>query len=292
MKRDRLIKEAEHELNASGYATVLAGNMHTFADVFAGGRGRKLIIKAVHNIDSVTRREAGALFKLAEFLDAEPIIIGSVAGCKKLEENVSRYRFDVRCISPGTLSSLTHGETKFLASKSFGIKTMVDGSRLRNLRKVNNLRVTELAKRAGLSKSTLYKHELQLDYASADTVAKLERILNGSIRMEEEVTQSSTRPLLNESKFARTGMQALTLHSAPFDIVAKDKNYYEISFDANTRTLIKRAALFKAIRETFEGNYPFFLSKGKKGRMRGVPVVGEREMLGVGSEDELLDLVY
>lgn len=291
MKKERIAKLAERELDENGFATVLASNIHTLADVIAARGKQKLIIKVTHNIDSVTRQEANALFRLAQFLDAEPIIIGSVSGSKKLKENVTRYRFDVRCISAGTLTSLIHGEAKLLASKSFGVKAPIDSVRLRSLRKIGNMRIADLARKAGLSASTLYKHEEMQNYAAVSTVAKLEKILNGKIRGEEDLPRwesSKAEP----ARFARTGMQALELHSAPFDIVAKEKNYFEISLDANFRTIAKRAAFFSAIRETFDNNYPFFLSGKRKRRVLGVPVVGKNEVSKVRSEEELLNLVY
>ena len=291
MKKGSIAKTAERELEASGFATVTASNMHTLVDVIAARRGQKFIIKVAQDIDSVTRQEANALFRLARFLDAEPIILGSVAGTRKLKENVSHYRFEVRCISPETLPNLIHGEAKLLASRSFGIKATIDNVRLRNLRKISNMQVTELARQTGLSKSTLYKHEEEPNYAAVSTIQKIEKALNSRIGIESELPRGFALRLKAE-KFERTGMQALELHSAPFDIVAKDRNYFEISFDANFRTLAKRAAFFSAIRETFENNYPFFLSFRKKGKMLGVPILGKKEIERVRSEDELLDLVY
>lgn len=291
MKRERIIKEAEHELSSSGYATVLASNMHTFADVFAEGRGGKYIIKAVRNIDSVTRKEARALSRLSQFVGAEPLVVGLMSKNNRLKNNINYYRFSIRCITPEMLSSLSADEPDYIASKSVGVKVMVDGSKLRRLREMSNTNVSELARKARLSRSTLYKHEQRVNYAAIGTVQKLEKILDESILYAEKESQSN-RLALRPKEFARTGMQSLQLNSGPFDIVAKNRNYYEISLDANTRTLIKRAALFKAIRETFESNYPFFLSAKRKGKLRGVPVLGENEVQRVESEEQLLDLVY
>lgn len=246
MKRDRIIKEAERELSISGYATVLASNMHTFADVFAQGKGGKFIIKAVHNINSVTRREADALAKLSQFMGAEPLVVGQVSKNNRLKSNISYYRFSIRCISPEMLANLTANEPSFLASKSVGVKVKLDGSRLRELREMSDTKVADLARKAKLSTSTLYKHEQKVNYASVGTILKLEKILNDSIISGEGAPQRG-RPVLKRREFARTGMQSLQLDSGPFDIVAKERNYYEISLDANTRTLIKRAADRKSV---------------------------------------------
>lgn len=291
MKRERILKATERELEAGGFATVLASNMHTCADVIAARGPHKFIIKVTRNIDSVTRREADALGKLAGFLDAEPIIVGSVAGNQKLKENVSRYRFDVRCVSPGTLPALMRGEARLLASKAFGVKAPIDSTRLRKLRKINNMRVSDLAKKTGLSESTLYKHEEGPKYAAINTVLRIERVLKGRVLTDsDEPRDVAVRSL--SAQFAKTGMMALKLNIAPFDILAKNKNYFEISLDANFRTLAKRATFFSAIRETFDSNYPFFMSDKKTGKAFGIPVVNKKALSKASSEEELLDLVY
>lgn len=288
MKRERIIKEAERELSTSGYSTVLASNMHTCVDVFAEKKGRKFIIKVIYNIDSLTRKEAENIYKLSQFLDAEPLVLASVSKNDRLKDNVNYRRFAIRCISPEMLLNLDSNTLSLLASKAVGVKAKLDSSKLHKLRKISNMKIVELAKESSLSKATLYKHERSDEYATIGTIARLESVLNGSIRSEDAL--ESGRVSFHANKLAKTGLMALHLDKAPFDIVAKKRNYYEISLDANIRTLIKRAALFKAIRETFENNYPFFISK--KGRkIDGILVVRKEDLLKAGSEEELLSIV-
>jgi predicted transcriptional regulator len=289
MKRDRIITETEKELNANGYSTVLASNMHTCADVFAERLGRKFVIKIVYNIDSVTRKEAESLSKLSEFLDAEPLILASFSKNAKLRPNINYRRFSITCISPETLPELSLSVPSLFASKSVGIKAKIDSSKLQRLRKTSDLRIAELAQKSRLSKATLYKHESNDVYAAIDTITRLENVLNGSIKSESVFENKKVK--LHSNELARTGVRSLRLENAPFDIVAKKKNYYEISLDANIRTLIKRAALFKAIRDTFESNYPFFINK-KGGKIKGIVVLKKEDLMKAASEEDLLNLVY
>ncbi len=122
MKRGSIIKKVERELSSSGYATVSACNMHTFVDVLAEGQGRKFIIKAVYNIDSVTKKEAEALFRLSQFMGAEPLVLGVISKKSKLRDDVSYSRFSIRCIVPEMLPKLNLSEPSMIASKSIGIK--------------------------------------------------------------------------------------------------------------------------------------------------------------------------
>jgi predicted transcriptional regulator len=288
MKRRPVLKAAEAELGASGYATVLAGNIRTCADIFAQRKGDKLVVKVVHNIDSISEAEASALFRLSRFLNAEPLIVGAVSCNGRLRHGISYDRFFVRCVSAATLPHLSESLC-YPASKAFGVKVRISSARLRALRKLGNLTVTELARRTGISKHTLYKHERADGYASIATVSRLERVLSEPIRAESPA-ENRGGPL-RTGTLAKTGIRSITLNGAPFDMVARSKNYYEIGLEANARTLAKRAALFRLMRENFEGNYPFFISSGRRS-IGGVPAMKRKELMALASEEDLLNAVY
>jgi putative transcriptional regulator len=291
MKKSELVRKAAGELNGSGFATVLAGNMHTLVDVLAERRGRKLAIKAVTNIDSVTQEEAKELEKLAWFLGAEPIILGVCSKNGALKDGTSYNRFSLKCVPIDMLPKLASNQPGLVASRSLGSKIAVDGAKLSRLIKLADIGVPELSRKAKVSKSMLYRHEHGYLYASSTAVTRLESALHGSIRFEEEPYRES-RQCLRQSRFANMKMQTLRLRFAPFDIVARSRNLYEVSFDANERTMAKRAELFGAIRDTFDNNYPFFVSERKSGRIRGVPVVRKQELMSQETESGLLDLLY
>lgn len=288
MKRRQMLKEAEDELGSSGYATALARDMRTCADIFAQRKGDKLVIKVVHNIDSISKREASALYRISRFLNAEPIIIGAVSRNGRLRDGISYSRFSVRCVSLDTLPHLSESEG-YLASKAFGTKVRISGARLRSLRKLGNFTVAGLARSADLSKHTLYAHERSDSYASILTASRLEGVLHESVRALPAAEQRGGPQRI--TRLAKTGMVALAVGGAPFDIVAKRKNYYEISFEADMRTLAKRADLFRLMRENFENNYPFFVS-GSGRPIRGIPAVRRRELMAFSSEEDLLNAVY
>lgn len=291
MEKSELVKRAASELDGYGFATVLAGNMHTLVDVLAERHGRKLMIKAVTNIDSVTQDEARELEKLAWFLHAEPVILGVCSKSGTLRSGTSYNRFSLRCIPLSMLQKVASNQPGFIASKSLGSKVAIDSAKLARLRKLMDIGLSELSKKVTVSRSMLYKHEHGYLYASSVTVAKLESVLHGSIRQDKEILPKEG-PLLRPSQFANTNMQTLRLKFAPFDMVVKSRNYYEVSFEANERTMVKRATLFSAIRETFESNYPFFVSEKRGGKIRDVPVIKRQELMSSKSESDLLDLLY
>lgn len=290
MKKDEIVRQVAEALENDGYSLVLIQNMHTCMDILAKKLGRKYIIKVVYNIDSATRKEADALSKIASFIDAEPIIVGSVSKSSALAEGVDYSRFSIRCVSLDSLGGLTSDLPTLTASRSVGVKVEVDAARLRNLRKISNLTRSGLSKSARISEDTIYIHEKEGGFASVETVRRIEAVLHGGIKAEQRAPPQEKR--IGTTKLANTGMRAVRLDSAPFDIIAKSTNYYEISGDANVRTMIKRAEVFKAIHESF-GDYPFFLSSRMSGKLRGVPVISKKQLKKIKSEHDLLgELTY
>ncbi len=287
MKKDRAMKQVAELLEDSGYSLVIIRNMHTCMDILAKRLDRKFVIKVVYNVDSASREEADTLNKVASFMDAEPLIVGSVSKRNKLAEGVDYNRFSVRCVSINSMDRIASNLPSLTASKSIGVTALVDGAKLRYLRKLNNMTRSKLSRSAKISKDTIYMHESQGGYAAIRTIEQIERVLNGTITASEQNVRSTAK--VGATKLANTGIKAIKLSNAPFDIIAKSSNYYEISGDANIRTMVKRAEFFKTVRESFEDNYPFFLSKNKKGRLHGVPVLNKKDLKRISSEHELLE---
>lgn len=288
MKKDLVVKQVAEVLENNGYSLVMIPNMHTCMDILAKKLDQKYIIKVVYNIDSASRAEAQALTKIASFMDAEPLIVGSVSKNAPLAKSISYSRFSVKCMSLGSLENIASDLPSLTASKSVGVKVMVDGERLKYLRKLSNMTRERLSRATGISTDTIYLHEKKGGYASIETVKRIEAALHGPVKgTPPQAEHHTTR--VSSIRLANTGIKAARLHNAPFDMIAKSANYYEISGDANIRTMIKRAEVFKAIHESFGDNYPFFLSATKSGRMHGVPVLSRKQLKKIKSEHDLLE---
>ncbi len=287
MKKEGVVRGIEKELEDNGYSTAVARNMQTCIDVFATKLGKTIAIKAVHNIDSATRSEAGSLFKIASFLGAEPVIIGESSRNGRLERSVIYKRFSVNCIASDSLEMLEEHRIHYLASRSVGVKARIDGARLRQLRKMSGMSASRLARWAGVSKETVYRYEHGGGYASGRLAEKIGRLLGGDIAVnagEEEAPRAG-----GGRKFERTGMMAVEIRNAPFDMVARSANRYEISYDANPRTVSKRAEFFGSLRSLLDSNYPFFISRKREGSVNGIPMLKHDTVRRLRSEKELLE---
>ncbi len=289
MKKDRMMRKLTAALESNGYSYVHLKNMHTCVDVLAQKKGRKLMIKVARNIDSVRKGEVDSLRKASSFMGFESIIVGLVSNRSALSENVLYSRFSTRCVSLGSLEGNGFAPA-YMASRSIGVKARIDAQRLKKLRKLANMSIGRLASESGVSEASIYDHEKSDSYASLSTVDRLESVLDGSVKSDSsEATASGS---VRSRKLANTGMESISLPSSPFDVVAKGRNCYEISYEANFRTIVKRAGMFKLIRDSFDCNYQFFLSRSRDGSVNGVPIVSRRTLNRMTSEDELVNLVY
>lgn len=287
MKKEHLVKKLTKELEDSGYSLVIADKIRSCVDIFARKLNKKFTIKVIYNIDSAKRRETTALQKVATFLDAKPIIVGDTSKNGVLSKRVVYNRFSIACIRPDSLEHI-ETESAYVASKSVGIKAMIDAAQMQYLRRLNDLTINKLAKAAKISPATVYKHERGNAYASLENIEKLENVLNSSIKSNDKDESSHSTDIASKH-FANTKMKSITINNAPFDIIARNKNYYEISYETNSRTTTKRAELFHSINETFEDNYPFFVSDYRNGKVKGVPIISKRTLNKMKSEEELLN---
>ncbi len=288
MKRDTILRKVIKDLDSNDYSFVAVTNMHSCVDIFAKRLERMLAIKVVYNIDAMTKEEADSLGKMGTFFNAEPIVIGAVSKDKELGKDTVYTRFSTACISEESFNIVGERQMTYAASKAVGVTVSVDSSRLRYLMKLNNTSARALAKATDLSNDTIYRHCSADGCASLEVANRMEKALNGKI------TTTVVYKARGNGEFktlANTKMDVAEFSNAPFDMVARGVNRYEISYDANPRTMRKRATLFRRIHDTFEGNHPFFISRSRGGEIFGVPAISRRSLGQVQSESQLLNLL-
>ena len=291
MKKDAVMRKTARALENAGYSTVVVRNIHTCIDIFASKLNRTIAVKAAYNIDSVSKDEATAMLRVSRMLGAEAVVVGENSQNGMLSEGVVYRRFSADCISTGTFPTLEENRISKLAAKSAGVKVRIDTSRLRHLMRINRLSTGRLAESAGVASETVYKYVRGEAYASLRVATKLERVLNGSITAGCGRANERNGGEVEASRFGNTDMLLINVGEAPFSGMMKRRNTYEISYDANPRTMEKRARLFGQLHELLDSNYPFFVSRKRNGRVHGIPVISESQVMGIGREEELVDLL-
>ncbi len=289
MHRENIVKEVAKILESYSYENVVISNMHASFDILARNRNRAIVIKVVYNIDTVDRKMAKDIFDVAAFMDANPLIVGEVSKDKKLGRNVVYTRFSINCVSIESFESVLDGINIPLASKYVGTKAEVDKDRMKSLRMLSGMSLSELAKSAKVSKDTLYKLEKFGGYASLDTVERTEARLGDSVRLNKVSIGIYEYKISGDSyKIGHTDIKAVYLNSSPFNVIGKRKNHYQASIESNPRTMKKKANVFTQIMKSFENNYSFFISDKKDGKFDGINVISKKKLSKIESESDLV----
>ncbi len=289
MLAEKLEKEIMKELESHDFALAKAEGIRSVPKIIAQRKEQRFVIKVTANIDAITEGEATVLGKIAKFLDSTPVIIGIRSQNGKLKKEVSYTRFSIECISAESIEYYLSSPKKYLASKNVSIKRSIDSTKLRQLRRIKNLTMKELAAALGVSQSTIYKYEHYSTFASDRIVRKLEDFF-GEDLSANFTTPDEREKISDEKRLGKSELKSVVLNSVPFAIVAKGRNYYTIAGEADARTTAKRAAFFREITEKFSNIYPFFLGNSY-GKIRGIPIVPKKQISELNSEEELLSLI-
>ena len=292
MTKKEIVKQVKEVIEKNGYLQVAIEGMHSAVDLIAEKKDKKLLIKVVENIDSVSRDVALELCKLADFIGAQPLIIGERSKNVVLSEDLIYTRFSVSCISAKGFEYLLDGLPQPIAAKGIGAKVHIDGTKLKEIRRINNISAEELAKKIKISKSSIYRYEHNYAYVSLEVANRINNFFKSKLDAEKVEVENSTYSDDNEMRLARTNVRALSVKRLPFNIIAKGKtNYYEIASEGDIRTLVKRAVVLKEIMETFKNNYSFFVIESDKKEIMDLPVIKKDKLYNINSEAELLEII-
>ena len=292
MTKKEIVKQVKEVIEKNGYLHVAIEGIHSAVDLIAEKKDKKLLIKVVENIDSVGRDIALELCKLADFIGAQPLIIGERSKNVILNEDLIYKRFSISCVSAKGFEYLLDDVPQPIAAKGIGAKVRIDGTKLKEMRHINNISAEELAQKIKISKSSIYRYEHNYAYVSLEVAKKINNFFKSRLYAEKEDVESSIYSNNNEMLLARTNVRALSVKRLPFNIIAKGKtNYYEIASEGDIRTLVKRAVVLKEIMETFKNNYSFFVIESDKKEIMDLPVIKKDTLYNINSEAELLEII-
>ncbi|MFP3215072.1 MAG: helix-turn-helix domain-containing protein [Candidatus Micrarchaeota archaeon] len=292
MTKKEIVKQVKEVIEKNGYLQVAIEGIHSAVDLIAEKKDKKLLIKVVENIDSVSRDIALELCKLADFIGAQPLIIGERSKNVILNEELIYKRFSISCVSVKGFEYLLDDVPQPIAAKGIGAKVRIDGTKLKEMRHINNISAEELAQKIKISKSSIYRYEHNYAYVSLEVANKINNFFKSRLDAEKEDVESNIYSNNNEMLLARTNVRALSVKRLPFNIIAKGKtNYYEIASEGDIRTLVKRAVVLKEIMETFKNNYSFFVIESDKKEIMDLPVIKKDTLYNINSEAELLEII-
>ncbi len=298
MASGKQARRGKRMLDMYGFEYADIDSVRTCFDMLAEKRGRRLILKFAENINSVTSKEASALNKLKEFLNADTLIVASRGGAKKLSNDSYFTRKGIVCLSATAFEDYLNYMDIPRAEKFFRSRGKIDSAKLRMERRISGLSIRKLANITGISKGSLNRYERGDAYIKKATLEKLERFFSTdlSIGTRNESAIDETRALhghvnVVERRLNIAAFESFVDDAPPFAALAEKSLRYEIGITNDRRTIRRLAAAYAEISKILHNDRQFIISDLMHGEsLYGIPILTKKESKRL-NETQLLEVI-
>ncbi|MGC8537527.1 MAG: helix-turn-helix domain-containing protein [Candidatus Micrarchaeia archaeon] len=298
MARSRQARRSTRMMSAYGFEYAGIDSVRTCFNMLAEKRGRRLILKFAENINTVTSKEASALNKLKEFLDADALIVASRGGADKLGDDSYFTRKGIMCLSANAFEDYLNYMDIPKAERFFRSRRRIDSSKLRKERNTSGLSIRKLSSITGISKDSLSRYERGDAYVRGATLEKLERFFstNLSISTRNESVAGSIHTLNRyvnptERRLDIRAFESFMGDAPPFAALAEKSLRYEIGITNDRRTVRRLAAAYAEISKILHDDRQFIISDIMRGEsLYGIPILTRKESKHL-NESQLLEVI-
>ncbi len=142
---------------------------------------KKVLIKAVYDIASVSREELIDMAILSKITHAVPIIVGVKEGNEKLKPDTVYRKLGIPALSISAFRKIVRGEPIRLVKDRGIVKAKIRGEELRKRREQFGLSLGDVAEMLHVSRKTVYEYERGTFEASERTARILMQIFGEDI---------------------------------------------------------------------------------------------------------------
>ncbi|MEM7818566.1 MAG: helix-turn-helix domain-containing protein [Candidatus Aenigmatarchaeota archaeon] len=259
-----------------------------------------MLIKALINVDGLTKEQALSLKAISYFLSAYPLVVSLKTNREFLRKEIVYSRFDLPVVTPYFFEKFLENREIPEIEAAKGKHTVpINTEVLRNRRKELGFTLEELSKLVGITKKALYEIENKRANPSLKTVKNLERVLNVNLKTPFRLRVSEPAYLKPKNEFQekvskeflRIGLSNSPTYSAPFEIVGKEKFSMIIGLSHNMKKIEKEASHIKRMSFLFSSRCVFVTKKCEKKSVEDVPIILESEIPEIESVRELEKLM-
>ncbi len=298
MLRDKLLEKVINLLEESGFEVAQQFCPGCF-DVLAKGK-EVLLIKVLTNIDSFYPEQAEDMKRVANVMDAAPLIVGLMASGNYMKEKTMYERHSIPAVNFETFSeTIVSKKFPFVYAKKGGYYATIDSDFLKEIRSKKNLSLGDLAREAGVSKSSIIKYERGKG-AEIDNIMRLQDAI-GDILLETidifkpKEREVESHNVLEEEKqitkhLGELGFKTTIVRKASFKVIGRNKQDILLT-GTNSKAVEKKAGDIQRARKTLDQHGMFVLQKVKRKILSGVPVFKTEEFEDVVSSKELLKIL-
>jgi putative transcriptional regulator len=262
----------------------------------AARRDYLMLIKGTMNIDGMTQDQATSLRAISYFLSAFPLVISIKSNREFLNNHTIYNRFELPVVTPELFKEIIDEEhAPYIKSAKGRHTVVVDAEELRKQRLEKELTLQELADMIGISKKALYEIEKKRVDPTEETAKKIESVLKKDLKKNYEM--ETVEPVHIKPKgelettvsqeLNRMGIDNSVVHSAPFDIVGKEKFSLITCLSKNTLKIKRTASNIKQISSFLYSKAVFVAKKTDEKSVDGIPVMLESELHDIQSSKEL-----
>ena len=194
-------------------------------DILARNDSTLLLIKALEDANSITRKYSDEMGSVASYLNAIPLMVSEKAG-SKLEANVIYVRYGVYTINFATLANCIENKFPFIRRSQAGLTASVIGNKLKNKREELGLSLNKMSKLIGVTSRMVMKYEQGLSEVTVNRAMRIYDILGQNVFRRINIFESkgimhSKSKTDISKKYVNMGFSATDTEKAPFDIIAK-----------------------------------------------------------------------
>jgi putative transcriptional regulator len=299
MLKSGLVESAVSLLCESGFRTVDCRGSRSSFDIVAKREGDVLLVKALANVEGLSRESAEELKAVASLLEAAPVVLSERMKSSDLADGTVYDRYGVYVVNARTLAEIVNDRAPKAFSTRGNYCVHVDTGLLAEARRRHGLTQESLAEKIGVSKQSVYRYESH-GRVSVDVFDRLTRLFgdefvqshfklqsgrSGQVSMPKSQMTSFKRLVCKE--FEQMGFDTSLTH-APFDVVAsrEEKVFSVVSND--WRRLEGKLSVLDEVSEVL-GGYRLCISERKV--KTEVSVMSPQELSEIKTTRELFKLL-
>lgn len=299
MIREELLQKTLNVLEGAGYTCAMQYSPSCF-DLLARN-GQILLVKVLTNIDSLYEEQANDLKRIAEVLNASPILVGLMGRGEYLKEHTIYERHGIPAVIFETFSEtvLNHRQP-FVYAQRGGFYAHINADFLKKMREKNKFSLGDLSREAGVSKKAIQNYEsgqgaeveniLRLQDALGDLV--LDPIDVFEFEQKETIPIEDATPLEKgiSGRLGDIGFKTASVTKASFKMVSRNKE--DVLFTGLMKQpLEKKAQDIHEAADTLEQHGMFVFQRKQRKSISGVPVIEKEELEGIVTSRELVKLL-
>ncbi len=302
MEKETLLREVKNILMRGGYRIGEPVLRSMIFDIIARKGERILIIKVLHNADSLRVEVAREMKILGHEFKASPMVIGMRSGTGPLLDGVVYSRHGIPVISLQTLYDIViEGVNPMVYVAPGGFYVDIDGELLREIREKRGISLGELARVAGVTRKTIQLYEEGMS-STVDIALKLEEFLRAELIKPIDVfsfadlseERAPEEDIIFPDIYRRLvemGYDVFLTVKCPFEAISKDERDLMLTgFEEKERRLKYKAQNIRIFSEILDKRGFIVVSDTRYEDYNGVAIIRKREIMRY-DKDELKRVV-